>query len=99
MSMVYAIQMFNVLEFVATKATEVENTMTSVERTMEYSKLDSEPGYSQQTQPPREWPQEGNVKFDDVSQVLVLLLDATFKTKTVFHFLIGKCHEEKRTYS
>ena len=69
--MAYAIQMFNELEFVATKATEVENTMTSVERTMEYAKLDSEPGYSRQTQPPLDWPQAGNVKFDDVSQVRI----------------------------
>ena len=41
--------------------------MTSVERVMTYTKLDSEPGYKVQRLPPEHWPQEGNITFQDVS--------------------------------
>ena len=76
LSLVYAIQLFNGLEFVATRATEVENTMTSVERVIEYSKVESEPGYTQQEQPPKDWPHEGNLRFLNVSQVYNTILTA-----------------------
>ena len=41
--------------------------MTSVERVITYSKLDSEPGYKLKRHPPEHWPQEGNITFQDVS--------------------------------
>ena len=41
--------------------------MTSVERVMTYTKLDSEPGYKVQRLPPEQWPCEGNITFRDVS--------------------------------
>ena len=41
--------------------------MTSVERVMTYTKLDSEPGYKVQRLPPEHWPHEGNITFQDVS--------------------------------
>ena len=41
--------------------------MTSVERVMTYTKLDSEPGYQVDTLPPEHWPCEGNITFRDVS--------------------------------
>ena len=41
--------------------------MTSVERVMTYTKLDSEPGYKVQRLPPEHWPLEGNITFKDVS--------------------------------
>ena len=41
--------------------------MTSVERVMTYTKLDSEPGYKVQRLPPEHWPCEGNITFKDVS--------------------------------
>ena len=41
--------------------------MTSVERVMTYTKLDSEPGYKVQRLPPEHWPHEGNITFKDVS--------------------------------
>ena len=49
------------------KASDVENFMTSVERVMTYTHLDSEPGYKVHTPPPEHWPQEGNIAFQDVS--------------------------------
>ena len=43
--------------------------MTSVERVMTYTKLDSEPGYQVDTLPPEHWPREGNITFRDVSMM------------------------------
>ena len=74
LSLVYGLQMFKSLEFVATRTTEVETTMTSVERVIEYSKVESEPGYTQQEQPPKDWPHEGNLRFLNVSQVYNTIL-------------------------
>ena len=41
--------------------------MTSVERVMTYTKIDSEPGYKEKQLPPEHWPPEGNITFKDVS--------------------------------
>ena len=48
-------------------SSDVENFMTSVERVLTYTKLDSEPGYKMQQLPPEHWPREGNISFQDVS--------------------------------
>ena len=44
--------------------------MTSVERVMTYTKLDSEPGYKVDTLPPEHWPREGNNIPRSVDDVL-----------------------------
>ena len=41
--------------------------MTSVERILEYTELDVEPLYKGKTKPEKEWPQRGEIKFDNVS--------------------------------
>jgi len=41
--------------------------MTSVERVMTYTSLDSEPGYKVYRLPPNQWPHAGNITFQDVS--------------------------------
>ena len=41
--------------------------MTSAERVMTYTKLDSDPGYKVERLPPEHWPREGNITFQDVS--------------------------------
>ena len=41
--------------------------MTSVERVMTYTNLDSEPGYKVERFPPEHWPHEGDITFQDVS--------------------------------
>ena len=43
--------------------------MTSVERVMTYTKLDSGPGYQVDTLPSEHWPCEGNITFRDVSMM------------------------------
>ena len=43
--------------------------MTSAERVMTYTKLESEPGYKVERIPPENWPSEGNITFRDVSLI------------------------------
>lgn len=43
--------------------------MTSVERVMAYTNIDSEPGYSTETIPPESWPNEGSLTVEDLSLV------------------------------
>ena len=54
-------------QYAVRKTSDVENFMTSVERVITYTKLDSEPGYEVQRLPPEHWPHEGNITFEDVS--------------------------------
>ena len=54
-------------QYAVRKTSEVENFMTSVERVVTYTKLDSEPGYKVQRLPPEHWPHEGNITFQEVS--------------------------------
>ncbi|XP_060535204.1 probable multidrug resistance-associated protein lethal(2)03659 isoform X2 [Cylas formicarius] len=42
---------------------ELENQMTSLERVLEYTKLESEPERSEETSIPADWPQHGAVQF------------------------------------
>lgn len=45
---------------------ELENQMTSVERVLEYTKLESEPERVPANPVPVDWPKEGQVKFENV---------------------------------
>ena len=67
LALVYVIQTSITTQYVVRKTSDVENFMTSVERVMTYTKLDSEPGYKVQRPPPEHWPLEGNITFKDVS--------------------------------
>ena len=53
-------------QYAVKKTSDVENFMTSVERVMTYTKLDSEPGYKVHRLPPDQWPHAGNITFRDV---------------------------------
>ncbi|XP_022794856.1 multidrug resistance-associated protein 4-like [Stylophora pistillata] len=67
LALVYVIQTLNMTQYAVRKASEVENYMTSVERVMTYTKLDQEPGYEEDRQPPKDWPRRGSIVFRDVS--------------------------------
>jgi len=54
-------------QFAVRQFGDVENAMTSVERIMAYTKLDTESGYKIKTLPPENWPSAGHVSFRDVS--------------------------------
>ncbi|XP_043503586.1 probable multidrug resistance-associated protein lethal(2)03659 isoform X2 [Polistes fuscatus] len=51
------------------QSAELENQMTSVERILEYSKVESEPllESAPDKKPPEDWPQEGKIEFKEVS--------------------------------
>ena len=67
LALVYAIQTMMATQYAVKKVSDVENSMTSVERVMTYTNLDSEPGYKVQRISPEHWPREGNITFQDVS--------------------------------
>ena len=54
-------------QYAVRKTSDVENFMTSVERVITYTQLDSEPGYKVHRLSPQHWPHEGNITFKDVS--------------------------------
>ena len=43
--------------------------MTSVERVMSYTQIESEPGYGTESHPAGSWPNEGNLTIQDLSLV------------------------------
>ena len=57
----------NLTQFTVRQLTDIETLMTSVERAMTYTELESEPGYNVQQNPLELWPHEGNIAFKDVS--------------------------------
>ena len=57
----------NLAQFCVRQLSEVESLMTSVERVLTYTKLESEPGYGNKTRPPEGWPDDGSITFSNVS--------------------------------
>ncbi|KAL9980575.1 hypothetical protein ACROYT_G009180 [Oculina patagonica] len=47
----------------------LETDVTSAERCISYSQLEPEPGYLVEDVPPKSWPREGSMKFEDCSLV------------------------------
>ncbi|XP_078348711.1 ATP-binding cassette sub-family C member 4-like [Oculina patagonica] len=69
LALVYVIETSEMTQVAVRKASDVENFMTSVERVMTYTKIESEPGYKVERLPPEHWPHKGNIAFQDVSLV------------------------------
>ncbi|XP_057686609.1 multidrug resistance-associated protein 4 [Corythoichthys intestinalis] len=63
----YAITLMGMFQWGVRQSAEVENLMTSVERVVEYTELDSEASWETQKRPPPGWPSKGMVTFDGVS--------------------------------
>ena len=53
-------------QYAVRQLTEIETLMTSVERVITYTELESEPGYEVERNPLEIWPHEGNIAFKDV---------------------------------
>ena len=51
------------------KCSDVENYMTSVERVITYTQIEQEPGYDNYQQPPKNWPQHGQVRINNLGLV------------------------------
>ena len=67
LALAYVIETAKRSQYAVRQFSEVENLMTSVERVMAYNNLDTEPGYSNKTLPPINWPHNGHVSFRNVA--------------------------------
>ena len=63
----YAISTVGQLQFAMRQTADVENMMTAVERVITYTELPKEPAYDITNTPPAEWPQEGGLRFENLS--------------------------------
>ncbi|XP_015233372.1 PREDICTED: multidrug resistance-associated protein 4-like isoform X1 [Cyprinodon variegatus] len=63
----YAVTLMGMFQWGVRQSAEVENMMTSVERVVEYTDLESEAPWETQKRPPPDWPSKGLVTFDRVS--------------------------------
>lgn len=67
LALTYPMQTLDVTQHRVRSASEVGNLMTSVERVMTHTNIDSEPGYSSDDGPPESWPNEGGLTTKDLS--------------------------------
>uniref|UniRef100_A0A3P9LFB7 ATP-binding cassette, sub-family C (CFTR/MRP), member 4 n=1 Tax=Oryzias latipes TaxID=8090 RepID=A0A3P9LFB7_ORYLA len=67
LALTYAVTLMGMFQWGVRQSAEVENMMTSVERVVEYTDLQSEAPWETQKRPPPDWPSKGLVTFDQVS--------------------------------
>ncbi|XP_077405833.1 ATP-binding cassette sub-family C member 4 isoform X1 [Vanacampus margaritifer] len=63
----YSITLMGMFQWGVRQSAEVENMMTSVERVVEYTELESEAPWETKKRPPPGWPGKGQVTFDRVN--------------------------------
>ncbi|XP_064413746.1 multidrug resistance-associated protein 4 isoform X2 [Latimeria chalumnae] len=63
----YAIMLTGLFQWAVRQSAEVENLMTSVERVTEYSELQSEAPLESDKPPPKDWPNQGVIVFENVN--------------------------------
>ncbi|XP_013866191.1 ATP-binding cassette sub-family C member 4 [Austrofundulus limnaeus] len=88
LALTYAVTLMGMFQWGVRQSAEVENMMTSVERVVDYTELQSEAPWEMQQRPPPDWPNKGLVTFDrvsfsysDDSPLVLQSLEATFKPK------------------
>lgn len=68
LSLSYALQITQSLNWIVRMTVEVETNIVSVERIKEYSEIKSEaPAIVEDNRPPESWPAEGDIKFENYS--------------------------------
>ncbi|KAA8579516.1 hypothetical protein FQN60_006609 [Etheostoma spectabile] len=67
LALTYSVTLMGMFQWGVRQSTELENMMTSVERVVEYTELESEAPWETQKRPPPDWPSKGLVTFDQVS--------------------------------
>ncbi|KAF3706362.1 Multidrug resistance-associated protein 4 [Channa argus] len=67
LALTYSVTLMGMFQWGVRQSAEVENMMTSVERVVEYTELESEAPWETQKRPPADWPSKGLVTFDRVS--------------------------------
>uniref|UniRef100_A0A8C9R3X4 Multidrug resistance-associated protein 4 n=1 Tax=Scleropages formosus TaxID=113540 RepID=A0A8C9R3X4_SCLFO len=84
----YAVTLMGMFQWGVRQSAEVENMMTSVERVVEYTELESEAPWETEKKPPPDWPRHGNITFDQVNfaynsdgPVVLKSMNAVFRSK------------------
>uniref|UniRef100_A0A3Q1HYV3 Multidrug resistance-associated protein 4 n=1 Tax=Anabas testudineus TaxID=64144 RepID=A0A3Q1HYV3_ANATE len=67
LALTYSVTLMGMFQWGVRQSAEVENMMTSVERVVEYTELESEAPWETHKRPPPNWPSKGLVTFDQVS--------------------------------
>ena len=67
LSLLYSMETLEQVQYAVRQFSKVENLMTSVERVITYTSLESEPGYKTKSLPPTQWPRDGHVTFHNVT--------------------------------
>ena len=84
LSISYALQITQSLNFVVRMASELETNIVAVERIKEYSETPTEaPPINESNRPSDDWPSEGHVKFDHYSTRYREGLDLVLRDITV----------------
>ncbi|XP_040888565.1 multidrug resistance-associated protein 4 [Toxotes jaculatrix] len=88
LALTYSVTLMGMFQWGVRQSAEVENMMTSVERVVEYTELESEAPWETQKRPPPDWPSKGLVTFDGVNfsysgdgPLVLHDLKATFRPK------------------
>ncbi|XP_061696778.1 ATP-binding cassette subfamily C member 4-like [Syngnathoides biaculeatus] len=63
----YAVTLTGMFQWGVRQSAEIENMMTSVERVVEYTELESEAPWETDTKPSHDWPKMGSITFDSVN--------------------------------
>lgn len=64
---VYLFQLFDLFQWCVVLSVYVETLMTSIERIVEYTNIESEPLNKGRRNPPADWPNKGEIVFKNVS--------------------------------
>ena len=67
LSLSFVMEAFRLAQYSVRQFGLVENLMTSVERVITYTNLESEPGYQTKALPPKHWPRHGHVTLRNVT--------------------------------
>lgn len=81
MSVAFVTESLEVCQYAIRMASEAESHMTSVERVLNYTNIESEPGYSTDTVPDESWPTVGSLTLHDLS--LAYFKDAPAVLKSI----------------
>ncbi|CAM2724338.1 unnamed protein product [Rotaria socialis] len=81
----YSLNLIGLLQWTIRQSVELETQMTSVERALEYCKLEQEPPacVSPKKQPPTNWPRRGEILFNDVCMAHSNNLDAPLALRNI----------------